>query len=366
MSLFSDILLNPGECTKLTIRELQEIFSDIGLRKGKVKQEYCDRLIRFLKDAPLYEDLSHDLLLEWISKTHKMSYSKLKNFTSKELYTLFHTPHKRSRSRSRSPTPGKRRQRSLSERMRELALDKYPSKEELKLRKEIDCKKHLDNLQTIAEEPGRPTPVKLEAEQDFVEYTRKKCGTEPVLFDVIVLHSLSSTSDGNCFFDSLRTLLDNPESMKEFRGKLSNLFTLEDYCNINNGMQALSHLEGLIVNPDRIVSGEQLWNIVRGNKEMQNKLQADYLKHKSDIAKLKVWAEDWTVGFVSRAMQINILVYENRARQWQIFTPIMHYKPYIFLYNFSQRHFEPLVSNTNQKTFSEEQLTDGLRYLSDE
>ena len=227
------------------------------------------------------------------------------------------------------------------------------------------CQALLDEMQ---EEASIYDEYDLDTDPNFKSYVAQRCGTEPVLFSDLLLHSVKAADDGNCFFDSIKTLLDISEDLKTFRRQLGSRFTLDDYYKINNGMEALSHVEYLLPTAEFIMSGEEVKAAIgmldpEEKHEAQKIIDKQYREARKKLEKFKEWATDWMVGFVGRALNVNIVVYENRARRYQMFTELVHYRPYVFVYNFSQRHFEPMVANDGQKVFSEEQIEGGLREI---
>jgi hypothetical protein len=326
IAILKHIHQSPSSASKYSIAKLQTVCSFAGLRKLGTKKEIVERVQRYAQRKSSISDFLKEKVLQTIATHYNLALKSVTSMSRKELYDRF-----------------------IAYR------EKIPYKDKER------CKTYLVNLQdniVSKEEPIQNT-------EPYKQYMEEECGTEPVAFGSILLHSTKALSDGNCFFDSVKTCMNVVEDVQTFRKNIAAQFTLEEFMQLSQGWVALGLISEFLTEPDKIHTFEELKEAIQSlqgdkRKTCYSLLRKHQKQLQAKLAKDGTWAEEWMTAFVSKALQVNIIVYENAAKQFQMFRERMSMKPYIFLYNFSETHFEPMKDNDENYLFSEETVREGL------
>lgn len=328
-TLLKSIKSTPETARKTSLVKLQEICMHVGLRKLGSKSDVVERVIRYAMRKSNISDFLREKVYERISSHYDILLTDVQAMSMSEIRNRFYA------YRDKKTYTGKDR-----------------------------CKEHLEAIQQEIQNSSI-RPYALAEDREYKEYVDEGCGTEPVVFGSLLLHPTKAVSDGNCFFDSVKTCMNIAEDVQTFRKNLAEQFTLDEFLHLSQGWIALGLISDYVENPDTIHSPEDLKKAIQSLEENKRKKVLEVLRKEqkqcqAKIAKNGEWAEEWMTAFVSKVLQMNIIVFENAARQFQMFRERLPMKPFIFLYNFSQTHFTPMENNDGSRIFSEETIREGL------
>jgi len=197
---------------------------------------------------------------------------------------------------------------------------------------------------------------------------QRKCKSKVIDFENLTLVTTESVDDGNCFFDSVYRLLNKRYSyrnMLKMRKEISKKFTIKEFLELYDGLFALEVISDYLPHPERVTNTSTLKSQIRGlskddKEEILITLEDKLEELQSSLKEDGEWAEEWMISFVSKALKINIVVYNDDANQFQMVRKINKRYPFILLYNYSERHFEPLIDTHSNKTFKYRDIKEGL------
>jgi hypothetical protein len=174
--------------------------------------------------------------------------------------------------------------------------------------------------------------------------------------------------DGNCFFHALAELITGPKSIKkgeftpydsrralELREKLAQLFTLEQYVNLDNCITATINLlsrpqfEKIYTNNINSPITTLINNDSQFSEEVKSSMRQcilqDYEMYKSLLGSNGAWAEEWMISFAATALRLNILIYTS-DKVWISARTLQQECPVVFIFNWKDAHYDPLFLET--------------------
>lgn len=175
-----------------------------------------------------------------------------------------------------------------------------------------------------------------------------------------ILIKQHAIGDGSCFFHSLaRLYLDDYEGKRAegiaLRRLIAESLTIKKYIEIGAGL--LSKLE--MIDRSGIITSEKEFNSLNALQIARNRhdpklyeiLKYNFEKFKRDFLATSVYANEYMLEYTARYLRINIIVVGSNGTITSPRKLVKRY-PTIFMYNYFQTHYEPLIGIHGEKMFN--------------
>jgi len=179
---------------------------------------------------------------------------------------------------------------------------------------------------------------------------KKYFNTGDIEFGDYIFVKKSAHGDGSCFFHSItRLYLDSKSRRKglKLRTDIAESLTLKKYTELGNGL--LAKMTMFAEHPIEVTPYEfdnnnilQIIRTRRNYPQLKKDLYRQFEKYKAKFLNTHVYADEYMVDYTARYLRINIIVVGDNGTVTSGRKLVKRY-PSVFVYNYFDRHYEPLV-----------------------
>lgn len=171
-----------------------------------------------------------------------------------------------------------------------------------------------------------------------------------VVFGDYIFVKKKAYGDGSCFFHSIARLYLDRRSRSaglELRTEIAKSLTLSKYIELGGGLLAKMKMFSqypMDVTPYEFDNNNilQIIRTKRNYPQLKKELYNQFEKYKSKFLNTRIYADEYMVDYTARYLRINIVVVGDNGTVTSGRKLVKRY-PTVFVYNYVENHYEPLV-----------------------